>query len=177
MKRNAILLTTALMLAAAPLAAQHRMHDEGGSCAMPALELKADQETAMEKLRVEHRMTMIDLEAAAEKLRIGMRAALAADRPDAEKLGKMNAKLAATREKIGMARIDHMLAVRKILDDEQWKIFVKHHRMGDGMRGRNCRDGSGMHRPGRAGGEKRGCGDGDGTGRRGGDGHCGAGGS
>lgn len=165
MTRRMILLTTALILAAAPLAAQHRMHrstpakasEAGEHCMMPALDLSAEQETAMEKLRLEHRKEMIDLRAAVQKARLGMEEALLADALDEGALKKTADRLTKARGGIEAARIDHLLAVRKVLDDDQWKIFVRHHARGGERHGRE----GGVER--RGGG--RGCGMRDGGGR------------
>mgnify|MGYP001439626648 CR=1 FL=1 len=175
MTRKMILLTAALLLVAAPIAAQHRMHrnmtaeapESGERCMMPALDLTAEQESAMEKLRLEHRKEMIDLRASVRKARLDMQEALMSDDLDAGALKKTADKLTDARGKIEAARVDHLLSVRKVLDDEQWKVFVRHHAGGEGMHGRG---GRGMHRDGR-----RGCGmhDGGKRGMRGGgDGRC-----
>ena len=187
MTRKMILLTTALILAAAPLAAQHRMHrntpakasEAGEHCMMPALDLDAGQETAMEKLRLEHRKEMVDLRAAVRKARLGMEEALLSDALDEGALKKPADRLTSARGRIEAARIDHLLAVRKVLDDDQWKIFVRRHARGEGRHGRE--DGMG-HRGGgrhgcgmRDGGGRRGCGEHDGGGRGMTGGGCGGG--
>jgi Spy/CpxP family protein refolding chaperone len=117
-------------------------------------ELDRDQQIKMEKLKLEHQLANIDLKAERMELRLKIKEELLKEEPNRKNIDKLVKSMVAIGEKMQMNRVDHMLAVKKILKPEQWKQFVDHHAWGmgghrgamghrccDGMKGHRCRDG------------------------------------
>jgi Spy/CpxP family protein refolding chaperone len=112
---------------------------------MNCLGLDAEQHLKMEKLRLEHQLANIDLRAEQMGLRAKIKEELLKEEPSRKTIEKYAKSMSANREKMQMSRLDHMLAVKKILKPEQWQHFVEHHAemmCGGGMRG--CCHGDGM---------------------------------
>jgi hypothetical protein len=115
-------LTLALMI---PLSASAQGVGKRVERSPAALDLSEEQRESMETLRMEHRMEMIDLQAEQRKLRLEMMMELKESDPDRGKLEAILDKIAAVEEKIGRRRLAHLLDVRKVLNDDQWKIFLR----------------------------------------------------
>lgn len=143
----ALMLSGAVMAQRADRPARRRMRD---------LELDEVQLERLETLRMEHRLAMVDLRAEQRKLRLTMQKELRADDPDRTELEGIAGKIAGVREKIEKRRLEHLLAVREIVNKDQWKQFLRRHndRRGVGemgtfhprMRGGCGRLGRGIHR-------------------------------
>ncbi|MCF7824295.1 MAG: Spy/CpxP family protein refolding chaperone [Candidatus Marinimicrobia bacterium] len=101
------------------------------------LNLTADQEKQMQELRFDHDSRMIDLKAKLQAERLEMRKLMAADEPNEKKIYGQIEKISTAEVKIEKARIDHKLAVRKILTAEQLKIFRNEMGNRDGQFGHN----------------------------------------
>jgi Spy/CpxP family protein refolding chaperone len=83
------------------------------------------------RLRLEHRLGMIDLGAELRKLRLALRAELAAGTPDRAEIDRITGAIGEVRTKMQRQRIDHLLKVRDVLGDEQWKRFIERRRERD----------------------------------------------
>ena len=126
------ILALSLVLSGAVMAQRGGRRD--GAC-MPDLDLSKDQMAQLEELRMEHRMGMIDLRAEQRKLRLEMRKMLLDGELDEDELEGMTGKIADVRERIEKRRLHHLLAVRKVLNDVQWRGFIRRHRDGRGFGG------------------------------------------
>ncbi|HUV36470.1 MAG TPA: periplasmic heavy metal sensor [Patescibacteria group bacterium] len=104
-----------------------------GERGMRDLGLDKDQIEQFEKARIEHRLEMIDLRAEQRKLRLTMHTELRDGEPDRAELERLVEKIADVRERIEKRRLDHLLAVRKVLNDDQWKQFLRRHHAGRGF--------------------------------------------
>jgi hypothetical protein len=118
------------------------------------LGLDEAQMERMEQIGMEHRLGMIDLRAEREKIRLEIRGELVKAKPDRAELDRLVEALGAVRVKMEKQRIDHLLKVRGVLNDDQWKRFLKSRRggMGRGPMGRGRRA---MHQKGHGGPRRR----------------------
>ena len=118
-----------------------------GGARMQDLELDEGQIEQLEGLRMEHRLEMVDLRAEQRKLRLKMRMMLLDGELDRDGLEQMAGKIAGVREKIEKRRLGHLLAVRKVLNDDQWKEFLRRRHGGRGFcgMGRPARRMHGVH--------------------------------
>lgn len=121
------------------------------------LDLDDEQQVKMEKLSLGHRLSTIDLRAEQAKLRLEMKQEMLKDEPSRKALEKLAKGIAANREKMQMNRIDHMLEVRKVLNPDQWKIFVSHHHGKMGRMGGRGHRSKGCMRDGKMRGDRDGC--------------------
>ena len=143
-KRMSVALSFAvLMLIPAILFAQ--MGGMKGECGKghKGLVLDEEQQVKMEKLKLEHKLSGVDLRAEQMKLRLQMKEEMFKDEPDRKTLEKFAKSLAANRERMQMNRIGFMLDVKKVLNSDQWKVFVRNHFAKEGRggeRGHRCHD-------------------------------------
>ena len=85
-----------------------------------ALEL---QEKQMQDLRFNLEKARIDFRAELQTERLQLKQLSLADEPNKKKIYGQIEKIGAIEIKIEKARVDHRLAVRKILTEDQYKIF------------------------------------------------------
>ena len=137
----AITLAVLLLIPTVLFAQMGGMKGDRMHCAK-GLDLTAEQKVKMEKLKLEHKLAGVDVRAEQAALRLEMKKEMMKEEPSRKALEKYAKSLAANREKMQMMRIDHLLDVRKVLNAEQWKIFVEHHYDRKGRMGeRGCRSG------------------------------------
>lgn len=125
----AAVLAFSLMLSGAVLAMRDGPRGERG---MRDLGLDKEQIEQLETMRMEHRLEMIDLRAEQRTLRLKMHMELRDGEPDQAELERMVEKIADVRERIAKRRLGHLLAARKILNDDQWEQFLRRHHGGMG---------------------------------------------
>ena len=128
MKKSMITITALALMLLLPgilLAGRGRMPGEMGKV---GLELDDKQLDELGKLRLEHRIGNIELVAEQRKLRLKMRMELLKSEPSRKELERFAGEIGIVRGKIQKNRIDHLLKVREILDDDQWKRFIRRHR-------------------------------------------------
>ncbi len=115
------------------------------------LNLTAEQEEQMQNLRYDQEETLIKLRAKHQSAKLALRKLKQADEPNKKKIYAQIEKVGATRIAMDKARADHQMAIRKILTDEQFKMFQnKMGRMGGrDFHGRGRYDGQGQHPEGR----------------------------
>lgn len=136
MRKNILIITVLAMVLVFPVAVCAQEDPKPLKRGTRDLGLDAEQMEKLEKLRMAHRLAMIDLRAEQQKLRLEMKMELTGDEPDEAALTRIVEKIGAVREKIAKQRIEHFLGARKILNDEQWKKFIRRHHDGMGRRGR-----------------------------------------
>lgn len=153
MRRRFFVCSVLALALLVPLAVSAQEEAEDVMRPAAALDLSEEQMEAMAAMRTAHRMAMIDLRAEQKKLRLEMMTELRKSDPDRGKLEATIDKLSTVREKIEKQRLGHLLSVRDVLNDDQWKVFLRRHHgmragMGRGMMGPRGRE---MMRPGRRG--------------------------
>lgn len=87
------------------------------------LNLTEAQEDQMQDLRFAHEKVMIDLRADMKKAQLDLRQLKMADEPSKKKIYAQIDKVGEARIAMEKAKADHQLEVRKVLTDEQYKIF------------------------------------------------------
>ncbi|MCX6999288.1 MAG: Spy/CpxP family protein refolding chaperone, partial [Candidatus Sumerlaeota bacterium] len=83
------------------------------------LNLTADQNAALEKIRFESAEKKIDLDANIKKLELKLRAETKKDEPDADKVMNLIDEIGKSKTEIAKINTGNMLAARKILTPEQ----------------------------------------------------------
>ncbi len=146
MRKNILIIMVLAMVLVFPVAMRAQEDPEPMARGMRGLGLDKDQMEKLEKLRMAHQLAMIDLRAEQKKLRLEMRMELGGNDPNEAALMRIVEKIGALRDKMAKQRIEHLLGVRKILNDEQWEKFIQRHRdgmerrgMGRGKMGRGLR--------------------------------------
>mgnify|MGYP005645297541 CR=1 FL=1 len=135
LKKPAVLLLLTAILTVTAFGQPNRANGDrnrGSMDMMDKLNLTVEQEKQMKDLRFKHETVMIDLRADLQTERLKKRQLASADVPNKKKIYAQIEKAGAAEIKMEKARADHRLAVRAILDDEQFKIFRrgfmnKHH--------------------------------------------------
>jgi Spy/CpxP family protein refolding chaperone len=116
-----------------------------------ALNLTPEQQQKMEDLRYVHQKDMIKFREELSLKRLDLQREMQKDSPDRATVDRLADDLGALRTRMGRARVDHLLDVRKILTPEQWSKARelmqarRAHRMGGrgGRSGLGPRDGTG----------------------------------
>jgi len=158
----ALLTLAAGTLAIAQPATGHKMVIEKGVRGPEKMDqllnLTADQEAKVQKLRTEMERTMVQHRSRMQLARIDLRELMDADTPDRSAIEKKVKEISDLQVKQRMAMFDHHAEVEKLLTPEQKKIWKEHRgegrmevrqrmmrRMGDGMgSGPGCGPGCGM---------------------------------
>jgi Spy/CpxP family protein refolding chaperone len=138
---------------------------QGMAAMMP--DLTPDQQDKMDALRAAHLKEMMPLRTDLQLKEIELEALWRADEPDAKKIVAKVKEIGDIREKMEVARINHMFDCRKLMTPEQLKAMKKMG-MGRGMMGKGM--GRGMR--GMMRGQMGECPMGEGCGMQGG-GQCG----
>ena len=139
MKSGTIAMTVLLLLILLPATLLAERGRFQGARGRMELGLDDEQRDEFDKLRLEHRLSNIELKAEKRKLRLKMRLELLKDEPSRKELETLAGEISIVRQKIDKNRIDYLLSVRKILKGDQWKRFLRRsERMlhGRGHRGR-----------------------------------------
>ena len=89
------------------------------------LELTSEQEDQMQNLRYDFEKLKIGLEANLKTEQLELKKLKQADDPSKKKIHAQIEKVGKERIALEKARADHHLEIRKILTDEQFKIFKK----------------------------------------------------
>lgn len=89
------------------------------------LKLTAEQEDQMKDLRYANEKVLIQLRADQKTSQLELRKLKQADEPNKKKIYAQIDKVGKQRTAIEKARVDHFLEVRKVLTDEQFKVFQK----------------------------------------------------
>jgi len=99
----------------------------GGKGMPPAeLNLSDEQQTQMRDLKFAHEKVMIGLQADLKTERLELKKLKLADEPNKKKIMSQIEKVGSIEIAKEKARAEHQLEVRKVLNDEQLKIFRKH---------------------------------------------------
>jgi Spy/CpxP family protein refolding chaperone len=85
-----------------------------------ALNLTPEQQQKMEDLRYVHQKDMIKFREELSLKRLDLQREMQKDSPDRATVDRIADDLGALRTRMGRARVDHLLDVRKILTPEQW---------------------------------------------------------
>lgn len=145
LKKPALLLI--LMIALATAAVAQPQHGMGGRENRPGdmmekLNLTVEQEKQMQDLRFDLEKARIDLRAELQTERLALKQLRKVDAPNKKKIYAQIDKVGAVEIKIEKARVDHRLAARNILTDDQFKVFQQGMHQGQGRFGDqqdNCR--------------------------------------
>lgn len=147
MNRTTLLLATLIAFTSLSYGQQMKRSGRGEQAPQKMIqELKLTDEQAdkMKDLRMDHESDMIDLQASLKKQKLEMRKLMSADQPNKKKIYAQIEKINDVDVKIQKEKVDHRLAVRSILTEEQLKIYKK----GMMMKGRR----GGPESPGKDGG-------------------------
>jgi Spy/CpxP family protein refolding chaperone len=135
-----------------------------------ALSLTPEQQQKMEDLHFVHEKDMIKFRQELSLKRLDLQREMQKDSPDRATVDRLADEMGALRTRVGRARVDHLLDVRKILTPEQWSKARelmqarRAQRMG-GRGGRPGHDGRGGMGPGTWSGRGQGFGKGQGIGQ------------
>ncbi len=99
------------------------------------MELTEEQEAKIAGLKFEQEISSIKLEAELKVLKLTLKQEMSKDDPSEKELKALVSKIAAIQEKQHLMKIEHMLAMRKILGPENWKM---HKKCCGGMGGHGC---------------------------------------
>ena len=103
-----------------------------------ALDLTEVQESQIKDLRFSHEKQMINLQAKVKTEKLNLRELKQADEPNKKKIYAQIEKVSNARVEVDKARVDHQLAMRKVLTEEQYKIFRKGMRKAEGRKGQRA---------------------------------------
>jgi len=125
-----MVLALMLLLGASMIAAQEKAAPakEQASC-HKEMKLTDENKGKVEELKMNFRLKAIDLKAEQQKLGIMLKKEMMKPEPVMQDVEGIVRKMSAVREKLQLARIEHMLAMRKVLGPDWAK------RMGPGMGG------------------------------------------
>ena len=111
------------------------------------LDLTEEQMDKLHALKIEHEKKMIDLKAEMKKLELGMKEEMMKDSPSKNDMMKHVDKMMELKGKAKRAKLEMIFDAKKIMPDDKWKMFVRHHMMkekyGRGER-MGCCSGMGM---------------------------------
>ena len=139
LKKPVLLLVLITALAVTAIAQPQRgfggRENRGGDM-LEKLNLTIEQEKQMQDLRFDLEKQRIDFRAKLQTERLKLRQLSLADEPNKKKIHAQIDKIGSIEVKIEKARVDHRLSARKILNEEQFKIFrmgmhQRQGRMGD----------------------------------------------
>jgi Spy/CpxP family protein refolding chaperone len=145
-------LTLVAGIAAAGIAA-YAAGPFGNPKVIQALNLTPDQQQKLQDMSYQNRKQALDLRHDMELKRLDMQREFDKDNPDVTVLDKLIDEQSALRAKAGKARVQNMLAIKKVLTPEQWtkaKALLKERRAermgrgGGGNRGRQGGHGQGF---------------------------------
>ena len=141
MKRFAVVaaLASLMMFAASMAAAQEKEvkvtvvagKDATATCAH-ASKLTDEQKAKVEGLRAEQRLQAIELRADLQKLGVELKREKGKAEPDMKAVEAVIKKMSAARERLQMNRIEHGIAMKKLLGDD-WRGHMSSGRGGDEM--------------------------------------------
>ncbi len=127
-----------IMVLALPTFAQKRSLKDGSGPGkedkFQKLQLTDEQEDQMESLRYDHEKILIELKADLKTAQLDLKKLKRADEPNKKKIHAQIEKVGKHRIAIDKARANHHLEVRKVLTEDQFKMFQKkmkaksHHR-------------------------------------------------
>lgn len=90
-----------------------------------AIELSEEQKAKMAELKMEQEIAGIKLGAELKILKIKIKQEMSKDDPSEKELKALVSQIADIQEKQHLKKIEHMLAMRKILGPEKWKLHKK----------------------------------------------------
>ena len=132
------------------------------------LGLTPQQQSQMKELKFQHQTRMIDIRHDMQLKMLDLKRELSKDNPSQTALDSLVDQITAIRAKMMKERFAHMLAVKKILTPEQWRMvkdhFMERRAMRRGKGHRGMRGGSGCKGMGPGRGQGRGFGRGQGPG-------------
>lgn len=124
-----IIIVSMILVLVIPAVAQPRA-DFDGSRKPPIgmleeLQLTEDQELQMKDLRFKHEKTMIGLRANLDQEKLKLKELKLADEPNRKRIHSQIEKVGEAKTDIAKSRVDNRLEIRKMLTDDQRKIFRK----------------------------------------------------
>jgi len=98
------------------------------------LDLTEEQQDQMKDLRYAHGKTMIDLRGNMKSAQLDLRKLKTDDEPNKKKIYAQIDQVGKARTAMDKAQVDHQLEVRKVLTEDQYKIFMNKMSRRDGHR-------------------------------------------
>ena len=89
------------------------------------LNLSEEQQEQMEELRFSHEKSMISMRSKVQLEQLELKKLKRADEPNKKKIHAQIDKVGAAKTAISKTRADHQLEIRKVLTEDQYKIFRK----------------------------------------------------
>ncbi|MBC8376475.1 MAG: periplasmic heavy metal sensor [FCB group bacterium] len=118
---------------------------QGKEGLLQELQLTDEQEDQMQNLRYSQEKSLIGLKADLKTAQLDLKKLKRADEPNKKKIHAQIERVGKHRIAIDKARADHHLEVRKVLTEDQFKIFQKKMRAKAGHRGNRKGRPSGNH--------------------------------
>jgi hypothetical protein len=131
MKRSAIIaIALIIMLIPGALLAESHCASKAKEtckpkCCKEMMDLTEEQMAKLGELKMEHEIATIKLEAELKVLKLKMKHAMAMHDATAKELKGLVSNMAAVKEKMGLEKIDKMMAAKKIMGPENWKLYWK----------------------------------------------------
>ena len=113
------------------------------------LQLTIEQEDQMQNLRYDFEKVQITLKANLKTEQLELKKLKQADEPNKKKIHAQIEKVGDERVALEKARADHHLEIRKVLTEDQYKIFKKKMKGKAGRQGHHMRENRGYHEDGR----------------------------
>ncbi len=119
-----------------------------------ALDLSAEQQTKIDKLRLELQKMAAPLRADVQSLQTAYRLMIIDSKVSESQLKAQLAKISAKRQALALQRAKHQRQIRSLLTDEQKVKFDQRIISGHGKKGRKGHKGQMMHKGGRKAGSR-----------------------
>lgn len=127
--KKVLTLGTALVLivflSASMLVAQEKgAREKEKASSQKEMKLSDEQRAKIKEMRMDLRLKMVDLNAEREKVAIMLGQEMMKPEPSMDEIQGLVKRLSEAREKIQLARIENLLAIRKLLGPE-WRSFIR----------------------------------------------------
>jgi len=157
MKRFVLVLAVVLLAASfTALSAQEKMAPGTHECKTTALD--PETKVAFEKLKLQHKLSVVDIKAEQDKLHEELMKELMNDETSSKSIDKLVKELDANHGKMLEAKMDYILKVKKLLPADHFKMFLKNQHGMMGSCGKSCcSEGAGRMGGGSCAGKPAGC--------------------
>ncbi len=123
-------------------------YGQGKANKLQELQLTSEQEIQMQNLRYDFEKVQIALKADLKTEQLELKKIKQADEPNKKKIHAQIEKVGEKRVAMEKARADHQLEIRKVLTDDQYKIFKKNMKAGAGRKGHRGKGNHGNYEEG-----------------------------
>jgi hypothetical protein len=144
-KFAALLLVVLLAVSFVSISAQEKEAPKAGHCKSTALD--SETKVQVEKLKLQYKLTMVDLNAEKETIQKGMMEELLKEETSPKAIEKLGKSMNALQYKMHQAKIDYVLSVKAVLPAEHWEGFLmKQHAAGMGCQKACCAKSAGCEK-------------------------------